>query len=194
MKYIVKDSRTKEKLKKWAGERELTMEYFFFWNSGNPDQCSQTGLFRSLLHYLLRKHRSSIKDVFPELWNNLSNPNVPVILRAWTVPYAFEALKDLISRDLGKVALFIDGLDEYQGASDHYSNSERHEMTTGRSFAASSLSLRWIGPMSRSASQVDLIRSSTSTSTNNQSSAFNISRTVISTDTQKTSYWAALRD
>ncbi|PVH83833.1 hypothetical protein DL98DRAFT_412215, partial [Cadophora sp. DSE1049] len=127
MKYIVEDSRTKEKLEKWAGNRKLTMASFFFWISGMPDQCSQTGLLRSLLHYLLGKSRYLIRNVFPDLWEHLDNPNMPVKLRAWTVPYASEALKNLLGRDLGKVALFIDGLDEYHGEYNDLSNPEHHE-------------------------------------------------------------------
>ncbi|KAG4413721.1 hypothetical protein IFR04_013156 [Cadophora malorum] len=127
MKYIVEDARTKEKLQKWAGGWDLTIISFFFWISGNPDQCSHTGLLRALLHDLLKKHRGLIKQIFPDLWEVLENPDVLVELRAWTVSYASEALNKLLGQNIGKVALFIDGLDEYNGEYNDLSSPEKHE-------------------------------------------------------------------
>ena len=127
MRYIVEDARTKKKLQKWAGERGLNIASYFFWISGNPDQCSHTGLLRALLHDLLKKHRDLIKQIFPDLWEELENPNVPVKLRAWTVSYASEALNNLLGKNIGKVALFIDGLDEYNGEYNDLSSPEKYE-------------------------------------------------------------------
>jgi hypothetical protein len=112
MKYIYEDPRTKEKLAKWVGDQTLTMASFFFWSSGNVDQCSQTGLLRSLLHHLLLQHRHLIREVFPDLWETLK---ISVTLRAWSLSYATKALVYLLGRDLGRVVFFIDGLDEYHG-------------------------------------------------------------------------------
>ena len=129
MKYIVDNPRTKLRLRKWAGERELIIASFFFWISGTKDQCSQTGLLRSLLHYLLdiEEHRHLVQDIFPDMWKRLNDPYKSIQLRAWTVSYASKALKDLLGRNLGKVALFIDGLDEYHGDHHHHLSADRHE-------------------------------------------------------------------
>jgi len=127
MKYIVDDARTKEKLQKWAGDRGLNIASYFFWISGKPDQCSHTGLLRALLHDLLKKHRNLIKEIFPDLWADLGNPHMSVELRAWTVSYASEALNNLLGQNIGKVALFIDGLDEYNGEYNDLSSPEKHE-------------------------------------------------------------------
>jgi hypothetical protein len=114
MKYIYEDVRTKEMLSKWAGHRRLTMAAFYFWISGSAEQCSQTGLIRSLLHSLLLQNRQLIRQIFPDLWEALRVSNATP-LRAWTLSYAYNALKELLAVDLGNVALFIDGLDEYHG-------------------------------------------------------------------------------
>ncbi|KAL2074300.1 hypothetical protein VTL71DRAFT_8078 [Oculimacula yallundae] len=107
----------------WAGERKLTMASFFFWISGDADQCSQTGLLRSLLHCLLLQHRRLIQEVFPDLWEQIGDANRQVQLKAWSHKYTLQALKNLLSRDLGKVVLFVDGLDEYHG--DHTDHLHR---------------------------------------------------------------------
>lgn len=124
MKYIYDDPRTKEKLSKWAAGQKLAIAPFFFWISGTADQCSQTGLLRSVLHYLLSQHRRLIRQVFPDLWEALSITDVPVKLRAWTVSYASKALTTLLGCAPGKVCLFIDGLDEYRGHDNHPNPSE----------------------------------------------------------------------
>ncbi|KAE9374183.1 hypothetical protein N431DRAFT_481460 [Stipitochalara longipes BDJ] len=124
MKYIYDDPRTKSKLFQWTDGQALTMASFFFWISGNADQCSQTGLLRSLLYYLLSQHRHLIRVVFSDFWETL---NVSTVLRAWTLLYASKALRDLLTRDLGKVILFIDGLDEYHGDHGNHLSSESPE-------------------------------------------------------------------
>ncbi|KAH9220710.1 hypothetical protein DL95DRAFT_477881, partial [Leptodontidium sp. 2 PMI_412] len=124
MKYIYDDPRTRERLSKWTGGQKVTMASFFFWISGNADQCSQTGLLRSLLHHLLQQHRHLICEVFPDLWKTLE---ISSNLRAWSLPYASEALAQLLKRDLGKVVLFIDGLDEYHGDHSNHLDPERPE-------------------------------------------------------------------
>ena len=124
MKYIYDDPRTEEKLLKWAAGQKLAIAPFFFWISGTADQCSQTGLLRSVLHYLLSQHRHLIREVFPDLWQALSITDIPVTLRAWTVSYASKAVKTLLGCDLGKVCIFIDGLDEYRGHDNHPNPSE----------------------------------------------------------------------
>ncbi|KAH6721901.1 hypothetical protein BKA61DRAFT_700906 [Leptodontidium sp. MPI-SDFR-AT-0119] len=124
MKYIYDDPRTREKLSIWAGGQKVTMASFFFWISGNADQCSQTGLLRSLLLHLLQQHRHLIREVFPDLWKTVE---ISANLRAWSLSYASGALTQLLRRDLGKVILFIDGLDEYHGDHSNHLDPERPE-------------------------------------------------------------------
>jgi hypothetical protein len=124
MKYIYDDPRTRSKLSEWTAGLPLTMASFFFWISGDADQCSQTGLLRSLLHHLLSQHRHLIREVFADMWKAVE---ISPVLRAWSLAYASKALRDLLSRDLGKVVLFIDGLDEYHGDHGNHLSADRPE-------------------------------------------------------------------
>ncbi|KAH7357079.1 hypothetical protein BKA65DRAFT_220909 [Rhexocercosporidium sp. MPI-PUGE-AT-0058] len=124
MKYIYDDPRTWQKLSRWTGGQKITKGSFFFWISGNPDQCSQTGLLRSLLNHLLQQHRHLIREVFPDLWEAI---DISVNLRTWSLKYTLNALMQLLGHDLGKVILFIDGLDEYHGDHGDHLSPERPE-------------------------------------------------------------------
>ena len=47
MKYILNDSRTLSALSQWAGDRQLLIVTFFFWNIGTPLQKKQCGYAKS---------------------------------------------------------------------------------------------------------------------------------------------------
>lgn len=68
VKYIVNHKTTQLLLKHWAGDSELCVSSFFFWNSGSKVQCSQAGLFRSLLYDLLVRHPDLIPVILPSQW------------------------------------------------------------------------------------------------------------------------------
>lgn len=68
MKYIVSHDKTSSLLNHWAGNLRLCASAFFFWNSGSKQQCSQAGLFRSLLYEILGRHPELIPTVFPAQW------------------------------------------------------------------------------------------------------------------------------
>jgi hypothetical protein len=68
MKYIVSHGKTSSLLGQWAGNLKLCTGAFFFWNSGSKQQCSQAGLFRSLLHDILGQHPELIPTVLPAQW------------------------------------------------------------------------------------------------------------------------------
>lgn len=68
MKYIFNSATTDKYLTRWAGRSKLCKVGFFFWNSGNTQQRSQLGLFRSLLYDVLRKNRDLIPILLPEQW------------------------------------------------------------------------------------------------------------------------------
>jgi hypothetical protein len=117
MKYICEDSRTPKLLAQWGGtDKYVLMVAFFFWVSGTPDQSSQIGLLRSLLYDILSQRRNLIPFVFPDEWTSI-DPKIPETYprRSWTLHYTHRALKALFKLDVGKIALFIDGLDEYSG-------------------------------------------------------------------------------
>jgi hypothetical protein len=122
MRYVVENPETMEHLQEWAGPAELRVASFYFWNSGHPEQRSQSGLFRSLLFEILRKRHDLVRHVFPEEWEASRSPKskfeqmsmlerVHVFRR---VKGAFAYLVSLASDQL-KLCFFIDGLDEYKG-------------------------------------------------------------------------------
>jgi hypothetical protein len=117
MKYICEDSRTPKLLAQWGGtDKYVLMVAYFFWVSGTPDQSSQIGLLRSLLYDILSQQRNLIPVVFPDQWTSIDPRNPETYpRRSWTFHYTKRALKALFSLEVGKIALFIDGLDEYSG-------------------------------------------------------------------------------
>jgi len=68
MKYIVSHRETSRLLRRWAGDAKLCTGGFFFWNSGSRQQCSQAGLFRTLLYEILGQHPELIPTVLPAQW------------------------------------------------------------------------------------------------------------------------------
>jgi ABC-type multidrug transport system ATPase subunit len=62
MRYIYDNTQTSLLLNKWVDTSgEPLRAGFFFWKSGLPEQASQIGLLRSLLHTLLsKKHNTEI--------------------------------------------------------------------------------------------------------------------------------------
>jgi hypothetical protein len=114
-------------LAKWAGrEHKVITPGFFFWNSGSPDQSSQLGLLRSLLHNILSHNEKLIPAVFPARYQDfprsslLANYEFAHVIDSekrhrWTIAELRQAFQYLLKEDVGHMCLFIDGLDEYSG-------------------------------------------------------------------------------
>lgn len=124
MRYIYEDARTLALLGQWAGSPDnLTIAGFFFWKSGTADQASQTGLLRSLLYTILSKHQKHIPTVFPDEWKKFYDRKsaqseftmLGLFEHRWTLKQLKAGLQRLFQIDLGRLCLFIDGLDEYSG-------------------------------------------------------------------------------
>jgi hypothetical protein len=121
MKVIATDSRTTVELHKWAGNHELLIPHFFFWNTGSQLQRSHTGLLRALLHQALKKYHDLIPAVFPDLYSNeklLFNGEEPAYVE---LKAAFERLK-VRSAPFLRICILVDGIDEFDG--DHRDMSE----------------------------------------------------------------------
>jgi len=54
MRYVYENNLTHQYLQAWAGNADLRVAAFFFWNSGCAEQRSLEGLLRSLLFKILR--------------------------------------------------------------------------------------------------------------------------------------------
>ncbi|KAF2787193.1 hypothetical protein K505DRAFT_205360, partial [Melanomma pulvis-pyrius CBS 109.77] len=114
MKYIVDHPKTKLSLDQWVSidNMELIVAKFFFWNLGTPLQKTAAGLLRSLLWTILRERTELIPVVFPILYQNWDNdieePTYTELKRAWSL------LLEKSQKFL-KIAVFIDGIDEFDG-------------------------------------------------------------------------------
>lgn len=120
MRYIFDNKDTDKHLRSWARGSHLDIGGFFFWNSGSPEQRSQAGFLRSLLHQALHCRPDLVRHVFPDEWGK----GTAILARkghlkdyAWplsALKVAFQRWVALASTS-SKHCFFIDGLDEYDG-------------------------------------------------------------------------------
>ncbi|KAF4967636.1 hypothetical protein FSARC_4831 [Fusarium sarcochroum] len=103
-------------LRRWAGsEQKLTIASFHFWAIGSKLQASQEGLFRTLLFQLLRAHPEVIPMVSLSRWEALC------LLNEDPKGFSQDELGDMFRQAVAHIstrtnlALFIDGLDEFDG-------------------------------------------------------------------------------
>ncbi|PNP73681.1 hypothetical protein FNYG_12871 [Fusarium nygamai] len=122
MKYLLQpingssnENRCNEYLQQWAGDQKLTIATFHFWAIGSDIQASKEGLLRTLLVQLFRAHPEVIPLVASSRWESLCLFNEdPRRLSQDELEDMFRhAVKHISSR--AKLALFIDGLDEFDG-------------------------------------------------------------------------------
>jgi hypothetical protein len=71
MKHLFDSGRTEEYLQSWAGDDDLCITTFFFWNSGTMEQRSHAGCLRALLFQVLQKFPDLVPLVLPRRWGNL---------------------------------------------------------------------------------------------------------------------------
>lgn len=131
MRYVYENQQTRKELYQWADGFPVEVSGFFFWNSGDEHQRSQTGLLRSLLFNILQRHRDLLPEILSEAWGDWAaraaavvssklppnSPLLPPVPRPWTMPQlkrAFISLLETLGKK-AKLCLFIDGLDEYMG-------------------------------------------------------------------------------
>lgn len=111
---------------------------FFFWLPGSDDQKSLNGLYRSLLHSVLKHHHDLIPSIFPRAWREARETS-------WTTQTELTLSRDDISEAFALLVrsenicanysfcFFVDGLDEYQirTQADHMDLVKRlHSWTT----------------------------------------------------------------
>ncbi|KAF9770328.1 hypothetical protein IL306_012138 [Fusarium sp. DS 682] len=121
MKYLLQpisqttnENRCTDYLQQWAGDKKLTIASFHFWAIGSDIQASKEGLLRTLLVQLFRAHPDVIPLVAPARWESLCLFNEDRRLSQDELGDMFhQAVKSISTR--AKLALFIDGLDEFNG-------------------------------------------------------------------------------
>ncbi|KAL6354114.1 hypothetical protein LRP88_12448 [Fusarium phalaenopsidis] len=109
------ETRCTEYLGRWAGDQRLIMASFYFWAAGTTAQKSHKGLFKTLLSQLFRAFPEAIPFTFPKQWGVLSLFNeVSKEVPERELRNMFKrAIRHISSK--AKVALFVDGLDEFEG-------------------------------------------------------------------------------
>ena len=111
MNFILEHLRTQNALEQWAGNDQLVIAKYFFWNAGSDLQMSQEGMLRTVLYDIF----SSSLDM-----SCLTLPKFIDVQRSLTEKYLLQKLEDLLSQDYMsfKLCIFLDGLDELHG--DHH--------------------------------------------------------------------------
>ncbi|KAM7191670.1 hypothetical protein V8F33_008766 [Rhypophila sp. PSN 637] len=117
MKFISTHDSLSRHLMQWAHGSDLLMAYFYFWGPGTAMQKSLLGLFRSLLHQLLSQRPDLCNSVALRRQTLFSVAGTDAQLPAWSLEELRECLLRLASQiqGNGRLALFIDGLDEFDG-------------------------------------------------------------------------------
>jgi hypothetical protein len=130
MKFIAEHRSLIPRLKEWAGKDEVQVARFYFWNAGSKIQKSRVGLFRSLLHQLLSQNPELSEIVAPRRHLYFSIAGDDAEPPDWEWPELCQCFTRLAwqlkSKDI-RLALFIDGLDEYEGFDDNL--PETHQLT-----------------------------------------------------------------
>ena len=115
MKFIVGHPETLRHLQFWAGDKELVVASFYFWNAGTLLQKSQEGLLRSLLFEIFRKCPELVLPVREKLklFDEIEDLESP-----WSFDELLAMYKTILEKNIRRrFCFFIDGLDEFQGAS-----------------------------------------------------------------------------
>ncbi|KAH8928936.1 hypothetical protein BT69DRAFT_1292944 [Atractiella rhizophila] len=113
-------------LRKWAGEKKLSLARFFAWSSGALEQRSMRGLLRTLLHQILSEHTELVHVAFPSLFQQLMKMDTKERIKfrrkmVWELGTLMSGLRNALraSQEETKYCFFVDGLDEFEGEDQH---------------------------------------------------------------------------
>lgn len=123
MKSIREASETRQHLSFWAGEHDLFIGHFYFYDRGGTLEKSQVGLFRHLLHQIFTQYPHLMADAFKPQWKQLRKICHSLLARVtppnieFSMTELLAALRAVMSKTIGKIrmCIFIDGLDEFAG-------------------------------------------------------------------------------
>ena len=122
MKFISTNPQIRPCLQAWSGEHKLLTCSVYFWNPGSLGQKSQVGLLSTVLHQLLRQRPDLCHSVASRrcLYFQLAGTDSPDP-QNWTLEELQICLTSFVSQIEGtdRLALFVDGLDEYEGNLDN---------------------------------------------------------------------------
>ncbi|KAK1728490.1 hypothetical protein CaCOL14_011743 [Colletotrichum acutatum] len=119
MKYLCQSTATQSYLNDWAGEKRLISANFFFWKLGSTAQKSLDGLLRALSYSVLEQAPVLLETVFPNQWINATQGRA-FSIQSSEIESAFSRLlQQTAFFSSHKIAIFIDGLDEFDGDHDN---------------------------------------------------------------------------
>ncbi|KAH7165296.1 hypothetical protein EDB81DRAFT_641211, partial [Dactylonectria macrodidyma] len=119
MKFLIEHRAVREHLEHWSSNKQLVFVSFYFWNAGSEMQRTQEGLLRTILGQVLTQIPSIVSPVCPRRWAWFKFFGEQAIglapKRTWEeLIKNFSALSGFIGDEF-QLALFIDGLDEFEG-------------------------------------------------------------------------------
>ncbi|KAK2597927.1 hypothetical protein N8I77_012679 [Diaporthe amygdali] len=121
MKYILQSPELKVCLAKWAGSCPLQITSFYAWIAGSDMQKSHLGLMRTILFQCLQADPEMVKSVAPRRWSLLStlrSSQKQPSWQDWELNECFDILLSKFDKSGSKkLAIFIDGLDEFKVSS-----------------------------------------------------------------------------
>ncbi|RSL59898.1 hypothetical protein CEP54_007009 [Fusarium duplospermum] len=116
LKFILQHPQLRGELESWSGKLPLLTVSYYAWNAGSDWQKSRQGLIRTLLFQSLKLNPALVPWVAPRRWSLLRISREAVEQPKWEMWELEESLRHLLG-ECGKtmaLALFIDGLDEFQ--------------------------------------------------------------------------------
>lgn len=121
MKFVAAHDETKRYLAQWAGDKQLIIANYFFWDASTQSlQKSQEGLLRTILYQILRQCPQLIHVAYDDQWVRMTSDGRILkddAVGHLTVPALIRTLRKISTSTLSdtKFCFFIDGLDEYNG-------------------------------------------------------------------------------
>lgn len=116
MKYIVRSEVVNNYLQEWSGSTPLIILQYHAWQAGFSMQKSWKGLQRTILFQALHLNPDLTRTIAPRRWTFarvcMGAPKFPQ-WPDWEVEESFELLMGVCGKAT-KIALFIDGLDEFE--------------------------------------------------------------------------------
>ncbi|OHF03181.1 hypothetical protein CORC01_01565 [Colletotrichum orchidophilum] len=118
MKYLCQSPATADYLHDWAGEKTLISANFFFWKLGTTAQKSLDGLRRALLYSIMEQAPALLESVLPKQWEMAKQGKIFNFQNSEIESAFASLLQQTEFFSSHKVAIFIDGLDEFDGDHD----------------------------------------------------------------------------
>ncbi|EXJ65033.1 hypothetical protein A1O7_01372 [Cladophialophora yegresii CBS 114405] len=109
MRFMSKHEKTRELLDKWARPWTTIVLTWYFWNSGSQAQRSLKGALCALLFQLLSSH----PDIATDILRNEPHLSRRDTVADWSQADLINLASNMFSSFSGHIAVFLDGLDEF---------------------------------------------------------------------------------